>query len=150
AVRPGHADQRVAAEQAVTELDLAPNRDSARTRGGGERRLGRHARALDHDLDTVEQRLLLRLRSEGDFDAEAREPSRVDGRRVVCRDDATPMAGQGRCGSPAGASEAEHEHAPGQPRLVRTRPAHGERSPPWGARGPLREAYVRGCGERVE
>src|SRR5581483_859457 len=56
AVRAGDADEARAREQAEAELDLAPDRDPARASGGDERRLARHARALDEEADAVEER----------------------------------------------------------------------------------------------
>ena len=59
-VRAGYTDQQIAVEEPVAELDLAPDRDRMRTRGHDERRLGRHARALDDELDTLHHGLLFR------------------------------------------------------------------------------------------
>ena len=57
AVRAGDAQDRVR-EQPRGELDLAPDWQPAAPRLDDERRLTRHARALDEDPDPVEQREL--------------------------------------------------------------------------------------------
>ena len=53
-VRAGDAEDRVR-QQPRRQLDLAPDRDPPLARGRDERRLARHARALDEHLDAVEQ-----------------------------------------------------------------------------------------------
>ena len=58
-VRPGDAEDRPFAEQAVGELDLAPDGDPAAASLGHERRLAGHPRALDEEADAVERRDLL-------------------------------------------------------------------------------------------
>ena len=53
-VRPGDAEDRIR-EQPRRQLDLAPDGDSARARGGHERRLAGDSWALDEHVDAVEQ-----------------------------------------------------------------------------------------------
>ena len=85
AVRPGDAEQRVRKE-AGAELDLAPYGELALARAADQRRFARDARALDDEIDPLEQRLL--LASEVDFDAQLAEPSRVERLVAVESDDA--------------------------------------------------------------
>ena len=145
-VRAGHADQRVAVQQPVAELDLAPDRDAARTRSRGERRLGRHPGALHDELDTLQQRLL--LRSGTNFDAGLGEPARVGNRRPgrprrppprAARARAPPPAPTGRARSRARAAAATPQPSPVRPAVSRSR-----RTPPpkGGVRAPARS--VRG------
>src|SRR5581483_10337421 len=67
ALRPGDAEHGVALEQAKAELDLAPDRDAALTRGCGHRRPRRHPGALHDQVDSLQYRSV--LRSETQFDA---------------------------------------------------------------------------------
>ena len=55
AVRARDADDRGRAEQPIPELDLAPDRNPSAPRLPDERRLARHSRALDEQLDAVEE-----------------------------------------------------------------------------------------------
>ena len=133
-VRSGDPDQRVAVEQPVAELDLAPDRDAARAGSRGERRRGRHSGALHDELDTLQQRLL--LRSGTNFDARLGEPARVGVGRPVGRDDLDPAPRERERRRLPGPREPDHERAPRQPR---SRPApsrvprHSKRLPPRGA-----------------
>ena len=139
-IRAGDADEaRPARQQSIAELDLAPDRDSARVRGCDERRLRRNARALHQQIYPFEQRLL--LRSETKFDAEAVEPAGVDIGRAIGRDDVYAAPGQCLGDRTPRPGEPDDERAARQPRLcgrcsVETRPAHGKRSPQWGAQVP--------------
>src|SRR6185437_5241528 len=99
--------------QPIAELDFAPDRDSARTRTGDERRFRRYAGALDQQFHPFEQRLL--LRSETKFDAEAAEPAGVDVGRSVGSDHLDPAAGERGRSRKTGACEPDHEGAPWQP-----------------------------------
>ena len=135
-VRARDADQRVAGEQPVAELDLAPDRDAARTRSRGERRRSRHARALDDELDTLEQRLL--LRSETNFDAGRRRacprrrpasgrPRRPRRRAARARVRPPGRSGRARARAPAAAATPRARPSAG------TCPAHDPCLPPGGA-----------------
>ena len=117
AVRARDADERVSGQEAVAELDFAPDRDRAGTRSRSERRLRRHAGALDHELDTLQQRLL--LGPEADFDTAAGKPPGVHRGRTVGGDDRHAPPGERQRGGAARAGEPEHECAPRQPRLGR-------------------------------
>ena len=145
-VGAGDADEACACgQQPIAELDLAPDGNAARARTADERRLGRNARALDDQFDSLEQRLL--LRSESEFDAEAVEPAGVDVGRAVRRDDLNAARGErSRCRE-ARPREPDDERPARQPglcgrRLFGTCPAHGARSPPMGGAGPLGSAYA--------
>ena len=70
-VRAGDADEGVG-EQAETELDFAPDRNAARARSLRQRRVSRHTRALDQQLDVVQQAVL--LSPQVDFDARLGKP----------------------------------------------------------------------------
>src|SRR3954468_16810980 len=112
AVRAGDADERVA-EQAKAELDLAPDRDPTRPCSRRQRRFPGHARALDQQLDAVQQAFLLIPRVH--FDAGFGKPAGLDVRRPVGghRRHATP--GQRERGRLAGASEPQHERPARKP-----------------------------------
>src|SRR5439155_7866835 len=58
AVGAGHADERIAGQQPVAELDLAPDGHAEAPLRGGQRRFPGYAGALDDGLDTAQQRLL--------------------------------------------------------------------------------------------
>ena len=79
-VRSGDADERVA-QKPEAELDLAPHGDAAGARSGRQRRLSRHTRALDEQVDSLEQTFL--LRPGVDFDTGFGKPPGVDRRRPV-------------------------------------------------------------------
>ena len=107
-VRAGDSEDR-RVEQSIAELDLAPDCDAAPPRGGDERRLTGHPRALDHELHALQQRLL--LRPEVDFDALGGKPARIDGRAVGGDHlDAAPC--ERERGRLTGAREADDEHPP--------------------------------------
>ena len=93
AVRAGDADDRVR-EQSRRQLDLAPDGDPALARRHDERRLARHARALDQHLDAVEQGEIL-----------------VVAERPVGRDDLGAARLERGLRGPARAREPEHEDA---------------------------------------
>src|SRR3954453_13853588 len=113
AVRPRDADERVAGEKPVAELDLAPDGDAPCARGGHEGRLARHTRALYHELDTLQQRLL--LVPESHFDACRGKPPGVGGRGAVGRDDLHPAPRESERRGPPRAREPEYEGTPRQP-----------------------------------
>ena len=81
---------RTRVQQAPAELDLAPHGDPARARGRHGWRLARHSGALDHELDSVQQGLL--LAPEVHFDARCGKPAGVGGRAPVGRTTRTPRA----------------------------------------------------------
>ena len=146
AVRAGDADQRVPVQEPVAELDLTPDRHTARACGRGERRGTRNPRALDHELDTVQQRFL--LVPEHDFDARVGKPPGVGLGRAVDRDDLDPARGERERSRPPRAREPEHERPPRQPargrtRLLQTCPGHEKRTPLRGRTGPCRERTQR-------
>src|SRR5439155_10423149 len=73
-VRSRDPDERVS-EQAKAELDPAPDWNPARTRSRCQRRFPGHARALDEQLDVVQQSFL--LSPQVDFDARCGKPPGV-------------------------------------------------------------------------
>ena len=141
-VRSGHADEaRPGREEPVAELDLAPERDAASVRGGGQRRISRHAGTLDDEVHTLEQRLL--LPSEVDFDARVAEPPRVDAWGAVGGDGGYAAPRERESGRLAGTRKPDHERTirqpcPREPRRFGTCPAHSARTPPPGGGEPLR------------
>ena len=92
AVRAGHADEP-RLQQAVAELDLAPDRHASALGLGDERRLARDAGALDQHLDPVEQREVA-----------------VVAELAVGRGHLHPAPLERRDRRLAGAREPEHEH----------------------------------------
>ena len=105
-VRAGDADQRVR-EQPRAELDLAPDGDAARARGGHEGRLARNAGALDQQVHVVDERGV--FRAEDDFDACLAKPPGVELVVSVDADDAHAPACERERRGLARAREAEHE-----------------------------------------
>src|SRR5690242_2644783 len=110
-VRAGHTDEGIG-QEAEAELDLAPDLNAAGTRGRGQRRLTRHAGALDEQVDSLEQPIL--LRPEPDFDTGGGKPPGVDTGVAVDGEgwNAVPCEGQRR--GLTGARQADDERAPGQ------------------------------------
>ena len=106
AVRAGDADERVP-QQAEAELDLAPDRDPTHPCSRRQGRFPGHARALDQQLDAVQQAFLLIPRV--DFDAGFGKPADLDVRRPVGGDRRHATPGQRERGGLAGAGEPQHE-----------------------------------------
>jgi hypothetical protein len=106
AVRAGDADERVP-QQAKAELDLAPDRDSTDPCSRHQGRCPGHARALDQQLDAVQQAFLLIPRV--DFDAGFGKPAGLDVGRTVGGDRRHATPGQRERGGLAGAGEPQHE-----------------------------------------
>ena len=137
AVRARDPDQRVAGQQPVAELDLAPDAGSRGPRRRGERRVRRDTRAFHDELDTVQQGLL--LRSETNFDALRRRafPGR---RRPTGRPRRPPpRAGRARAPPPAPSAPSPSTSARrgSQSGVSSGRvPLIGERSPHGGREGP--------------
>src|SRR6476660_3531038 len=94
-------------EQAKAELDLAPDRDPARPCSRCQGRFPGHARALDQQLDAVQQAFLLIPRV--DFDAGFGKPAGLDVGRPVGGDRRHATPGQRERGGLAGAGEPQHE-----------------------------------------
>ena len=106
AVRSCDPDDRVS-KQAEAELDLAPDRNPARTRSRCERRLPGHARALDEQLDVVQQAFL--LSPEVDFDACLGKPPGVEVLRTIDADGGDAAAGESQGSRLTGAGESQDE-----------------------------------------
>ena len=136
-LRAGDPDDGVSVQEAVAELDLAPEGKCAGPRSGDRRRARRDPGALDDELDTLQQDFL--LVAEADFDAGRGKPARVGVGRAVGGDDRDAAMRERERGSAAGAAEPDHERAPRQPCLLGTCPAHKPRTPPWGVKRPLSE-----------
>src|SRR6185295_17933413 len=106
AVRAGDTDERVP-QQAKAELDLAPDRDPTRPCSRRQRRFPGHARALDQQLDAVQQAFL--LIPQVNFDAGLGKPAGLDVGRPVGGDRRHATPGQRERGGLAGAGEPQHE-----------------------------------------
>ena len=106
-LRAGDPDQRVAGEQAIPELDLAPHRDPAGARVRHGRRLARHSWALHDDVDVLQQVLL--LGPEQDFDTRPGKPAGVRIRPAVGRANEPPARRERERGGPARAAQTDDQ-----------------------------------------
>ena len=106
AVRSGDPEQRIR-EDPGAELDLAPDGDSARARGGNEGGLARNAGALDQQVHVVDEHGV--LRAQDDFDAALAKPPGVELAVSVDADDAHSTPDQCERRRLARAREAEDE-----------------------------------------
>ena len=97
-VRAGDPEHRLR-EEPRAELDLAPDGDAAARAPRARAATPRVPRALDDELDGVEQRLL--LLSEANFDAVGAKPARVQLWGPVDADDYARLAARGRGPPPA-------------------------------------------------
>ena len=99
----------------------------AEARGGRQGRLSRHARALDEQVDSLEQPFL--LRPEVDFDTRCGKPAGVDAELAVDRDGRDAAPGERERGRLSGPGEPEDERS--------VRQLHGFR------------AVTKACGQRA-
>jgi hypothetical protein len=88
ALRAGHSQEGSRAQQPVTELDLAPDRQATPPRARHERVVARDAGALDDNVYDIQQCSL--LVPEVNFDTGRLEPAHVHIRLAVGRDDTRP------------------------------------------------------------
>jgi hypothetical protein len=105
-VRAGDAEDRVV-EQPRAQLDLAPDGNTTLSSGRDERRVGRYPWALDQDVHSLQQRVL--VCPQPNFDAGRREPPHIHVLVLVDGEDALATPGKRqRCRLPR-AREPEDE-----------------------------------------
>ena len=147
-VRAGDADQvRAGGQQPIAELDLAPDGDAARAGAGDERRLGRYARALDHQFHPLEQRLLLSpsFPSRSSTPRPSSLPTSTSGERSAATTWTPRAASAAAAARPDRASPTTStrpgSHAPSGDGSSGRVPLTAH-APPHGGRGPLGSAYA--------
>ncbi len=110
-VRAGDPENGVL-EQAGAQLDLGDDRDTALPRRCYDRRVRRHARALDEEVDAVHE--LDAVAAQDDADACCLEPGRIDLLGAIVGDHLHTSVAQHLCRRPPRAREADDEHPAGK------------------------------------
>ena len=124
-VRAGHADEGIS-QQTKAELDLAPDRNTARACSRRQRRFSGHARALDEQLDVLQQAFLLSPRV--DFDAGLGKPPDLDVGGAVDADGGDAASRERQRGSLAGPRKADYERPTWKPHGLRAATASRPRT----------------------